>query len=45
MKRFDKEFKLSAVKMVIEGGHTAVEVARSLGIHPNQFYNLKKKYT
>ena len=45
MKRFDKEFKISAVKMVTEGGHTTAEVARGLGIHPNQLYNWKKKYS
>ena len=45
MKRFDKEFKLSAVKMITEGGNKASEVARSLGIHPNQLYNWKKKYS
>jgi len=43
-KRFDRDFKVSAVKMVIEGGHTAAEVARSLGIHPNQLYSWKRKY-
>ncbi len=35
-KRFDRDFKISAVKMVTEGGHKSAEVARSLGIHPNQ---------
>ena len=44
MKRFDRDFKLSAVKMVNEGGHTTAEVARSLGIHANQLYNWKKKF-
>ena len=43
-KRFDKAFKLSAVKMVTEGGQTAAEVARSLDIHPNALYNWKRKY-
>ena len=43
-KRFDKEFKLSAVKMVTEAGHKASEVARSLGIHPNMLYSWKRKY-
>ncbi|MBI5614251.1 transposase [Candidatus Gottesmanbacteria bacterium] len=33
-KQFDKEFKISAVEMVIEAGHKASEVAKSLGIHP-----------
>ncbi|MBU2102355.1 MAG: transposase [Candidatus Omnitrophica bacterium] len=44
-KRFDKSFKISAVKMVTEGGEKASEVARSLGIHPNQLYSWKAKYT
>jgi transposase len=44
-KRFDRDFKISAVKMVTQEGHTAAEVARSLGIHPNQLYNWKKKYS
>lgn len=43
-KRFDKDFKISAVKMVAEGGHKASEVARSLGIHPNMVYSWKRKY-
>ncbi len=44
MKRFDQDFKLSAVKMVTEGGHKAAEVARSLGIHANMLYSWKHKY-
>ena len=44
-KRFDQDFKISAVKMVTEGGHKAAEVARSLGIHANQLYNWKRKFT
>lgn len=44
-KRFDRDFKISAVKMVTEGGHTAAEVARSLGLHVNQIYNWKKKFS
>jgi len=27
-KRFDRDFKMSAVKMISEGGHKASEVAR-----------------
>ena len=42
-KRFDRDFKISAVKMVTEGGHKVSEVARSLGIDANQVYNWKKK--
>ena len=44
-KRFDRDFKISAVKMVTEGGHKASEVARSLGIHQNQLYNWKRKFS
>jgi len=44
-KRFDRDFKISAVKMVTEGGHKSSEVARSLGIHPNQLYNWKQKFS
>ena len=44
-KRFDREFKISAVKMVTEGGHKAAEVARSLGIHETQIYNWKRKFS
>ncbi len=45
MKRFDRDFKMNTVKMVTEGGEKVTEVARSLGIHPNQIYNWKKKFT
>ena len=44
-KRFDRDFKISAVKMVTEGGHRAAEVARRLGIHQNQLYNWKQKFS
>ncbi len=44
-KRFDRDFKLSAVKMVTEGGQKSSEVARSLGIHPNQLYTWKRKFS
>ena len=43
-KRFDRDFKISAVKMVTEGGHTAAEAARSLGIPSTQIYSWKKKF-
>ena len=44
MKRFDKAFKVQAVKIVTEEGKKASEVARSLGIHANVLYSWKKKY-
>ena len=44
-KRFDKAFKVQAVKMVTEEGQKASEVARSLGIHANVLYNWKRRYS
>jgi transposase len=44
-KVFDRDFKISAVKMVTDGGHKAAEVARSLGIHENRIYSWKKKFS
>jgi len=44
-KRFDRDFKISAVRMITEEGHKACEVARSLGIHQNQIYNWKRKFS
>jgi len=44
LKRFDKAFKVQAVKMVTEEVQKALEVARSLGIHANMLYNWKKRY-
>ena len=44
-RRFDRDFKISAVKMVTDGGHKAAEVARSLGIDQNQLYLWKKKFS
>jgi transposase len=43
-KRFDKEFKISAVKMVLEGNQSLSSVARDLGIADNTLQNWKKKY-
>lgn len=42
---FDREFKISAVKMASEEGSSVAETARSLGINPTLLYNWKKKYS
>lgn len=34
-RKFTKEFKVEAAKMVIEQGYKQTEVARNLGINPN----------
>lgn len=41
---FDKEFKLSAVKLVIESGRSVKVIASDLGISDNTLFNWKKKY-
>lgn len=41
---FDKDFKLSAVKMVVEGKQSLSSVARDLDIAENTLQNWKKKY-
>jgi|SRR3970040_701857 transposase len=43
-KRFDKEFKISAVKLLLEGNQSLSSVARDLGIADNTLQNWKKKY-
>jgi transposase len=37
-RRFDKQFKLDAVRLVQESDRPVAEVARELGIHPNVLY-------
>lgn len=36
---YSEEYKIEAIKMVLEGGKTVPEVANQLGIQPNQLYN------
>ncbi len=43
-KSFDKEFKISAVKMVLEGKESLSSIARDLGIADNTLQLWKKKY-
>ncbi len=37
-RRFDKQFKLDALKMVSESDRPLASIARDLGIHPNILY-------
>jgi transposase len=41
---YDSEFKREAVKLVIEGGRVASEVAKGLGISDNVIYRWIKQY-
>jgi len=43
-RKYDREFKLEAVRLVTQGGRPVVEVARDLGIHENLLYNWRRKY-
>jgi len=41
---FDKEFKISAVKLVMDSGKSVKTIAAELGISDNTLFNWKKKY-
>lgn len=43
-KRYPEEFKIEAVKQVIEQGHAVTEVATRLGISQHSLYAWLKKY-
>jgi transposase len=42
-RRYDAEFKREAIRLVVEGGRTAAEVARSLGIEPKVLQRWKRE--
>lgn len=41
---YTREFKLEAVRLVVEGGRPVAEVARNLGVHENLIYKWKRLY-
>jgi len=43
-RKYDREFKLEAVRLITDGGRRVAEVARSIGIHENLLYNWRRKY-
>jgi transposase len=43
-KRFDKEFKISAVTMLLDGKQTQIGLSKELGINTNTLQNWKKQY-
>ena len=43
-RRFDKQFKLDALKMVSESDRSLASVARDLGIHPNVLYRWRDEF-
>lgn len=42
-KKYTKEFKLEAVRLVVEQGRSAREVARSLGVSESLLHNWKRQ--
>ncbi len=43
-RKYDKQFREEAVRLVTEGGRRVTDVARSLGIHENLLHTWKRKY-
>ena len=43
-KTYSNQFKIDAVKLVIEQGYKASEAARNLGIHPNVLRNWVNRF-
>ena len=41
---YDREFKLEAVRLVLQKGRKVAEVARNLGIHDNLLHRWKKQH-
>lgn len=44
-RKYSNEFKVDAVRQVIEEGRTVVEVAEGLGVHENLLHKWKSKLT
>lgn len=42
-KSYDRQFKMDAVNLVLEGKRTAQEIARDLGIDTNTLYRWKRE--
>ena len=42
-RRYDKEFKLDALRMVQESDRSIASIARDLGIHPNVLYKWREQ--
>ncbi len=41
-RKFDREFKLEAARLIVEGGRKISEVAQDLGIHENVLKEMEK---
>ena len=43
-RKYDKQFKLDAIRMLQESDRTLVSIARDLGIHPNLLYKWREQF-
>ena len=43
-RRFSREFKLEAVRMVTEGGHSLAQVSRDLDIRPDMLRRWRRQF-
>ena len=43
-RKFTKEFKLEAAKLVVEGGHSVAQVARDLGLSEGVLHRWKRQF-
>jgi transposase len=43
-RRYDREFKEDAIRLILDGGRTVRGVARDLGIHGNMSHRWKQEY-
>lgn len=43
-RRYTREYKLEAVRLLSDGNRTATDVARDLGISANQIYTWKRQF-
>ena len=43
-RKYDREFKEDAIRLIVDGGRPVREVARDLGIHENMLSRWKKEY-
>jgi transposase len=44
-KTYDRQFKIDAVSLVVNGGRSVSEVARDLGIDANTLHRWKREFT
>lgn len=42
-RRFDKQFKLDALRMIQESDRPVASIARDLGVHPNVLYRWREQ--